>query len=111
VWVLLAACLSGAAAIGAAQQPAPAARTILVRAARIIDGTGSAPIRDGAVLIRGDRIERVGPAAGMTADEVIDLGAATVLPGLIDLHTHLTDEVGTNWESALLTTTPGRAAL
>ena len=63
------------------------------------------------MLIRGDRIERVGPAAGLSADQVIDLGTATVLPGLIDLHTHLTDEVGTNWESALLTTTPGRAAI
>jgi len=61
--------------------------------------------------VRGDRIERVGPAAGLSADQVIDLGSATVLPGLIDLHTHLTDEVGTNWESALLTTTPGRAAI
>jgi imidazolonepropionase-like amidohydrolase len=98
-----------AVAIGA-RQPAQA-RTVLVRAARVIDGLGGPPLRDAAVLIRGDRIERIGPAAGMTADEVIDLGAATVLPGLIDLHTHLTDEVGTNWESALLTTTPGRAAI
>ena len=84
---------------------------MLVKAARIIDGRGGAPLVNGGVLIRGDRIERVGPAAGMTADEVIDLGDATVLPGLIDLHTHLTDEVGTNWETNLLTTTPGRAAI
>lgn len=63
------------------------------------------------VLIRGDRIERIGPAAELRADRVIDLGSATVLPGLIDLHTHLTDEVGTNWERALLTTTPGKAAI
>jgi imidazolonepropionase-like amidohydrolase len=84
---------------------------VLVRAAQLIDGRGGAPLRDAGVLVRGDRIEQVGPAAGMTGDTVIDLGTATLLPGLIDLHTHLTDEVGTNWESALLTTTPGRAAI
>ncbi len=109
-----AAVLIATAALSAgAQQPARPveARTTLILAAQIIDGRGGAPLRNGGVLIRGDRIERVGPAAGMSADQVINLGAATVLPGLIDLHTHLTDEVGTNWESALLTTTPGRAAI
>ena len=114
VFVAAAAALiaTGAFAQSAPQATAPAsARTVLVKAAQIIDGRGGPPLRNGAVLIRGDRIERVGPAAGMTADQVIDLGTATVLPGLIDLHTHLTDEVGTNWESNLLTTTPGRAAL
>jgi imidazolonepropionase-like amidohydrolase len=110
--LLVVAWLAGVASLQATSvQPAPAARTILVRAARLIDGRGGPPIGNGAVLIRGDRIERVGRADGVKADEVIDLGSATILPGLIDLHTHLTDEVGTNWESALLTTTPGRAAI
>ena len=110
--LLTATCLiAGTALFASRTQPKEAVRTVLVRAAQIIDGRGGPPIRDGAVLIRGDRIERVGPAEGVKADQIIDLGAATVLPGLVDLHTHLTDEVGTNWESALLTTTPGRAAI
>ncbi|MEZ5285756.1 MAG: amidohydrolase family protein [Vicinamibacterales bacterium] len=103
--------LAGLGAVETGSAQPPPGRTTLVRAARIIDGRGGSPIVNGGVLIRGDRIERVGPAAGMLADQIIDLGTATILPGLIDLHTHLTDEVGTNWESALLTTTPGRAAI
>lgn len=85
--------------------------TTLIRADRMIDGLGNltAP---GAVLVRGERILSVGPAAEATgADEVIDLGDATLLPGLIDLHTHLTDAVGTHWEEVLVTTTPAQAAL
>lgn len=104
--VLIAAAAALAGRAGAQEQG-----TVVVRAARIIDGRGGAPLTGGAILIRGDRIERIGGQAELQGDRVIDLGSATLLPGLIDLHTHLTDEVGTNWERALLTTTPGRAAI
>src|SRR5687768_8368856 len=87
--LLAAACLMATASLDAGlhQFTAAPSRTVLIRAAQVIDGRGGAPIVNGSVLVRGDRIERVGSADGMTADQVIDLGSATVLPGLIDLHT------------------------
>src|SRR6185503_1202989 len=60
--------------------------------------------------IRGDRIEAVGAGAVPQGARIIDLGGATLLPGLIDLHTHLTS-TGVHWEDELLKTTPGQAAL
>src|ERR1041384_904731 len=61
------------------------------------------------VVVRGDRIVSVGGSVPAGA-RVIDLGDATLLPGLIDLHTHLTS-TGVHWEDELLKTTPGQAAL
>ncbi len=85
---------------------------VAVRAARLITATSEAPLARGVVLIRGDRIEAVGRDLPIPADAaVIDLGEATVLPGLIDLHVHLTDPEGVHWEDVLLSTTPGQAAL
>jgi imidazolonepropionase-like amidohydrolase len=78
-----------------AAQTAPA-ETVVLRAARLIDGTGAAPVRDAAVVVTGNRIVAVGPAAGVQVPQgarVIDLGDATLLPGLIDMHTHLTGRV------------------
>src|SRR4051794_30273672 len=64
---------------------------VLIRAAHLIDGRSDAP-RDGlAVLVEGDRILKVGPAAELQSGGVrtIDLGNAWLLPGLIDAHTHV----------------------
>jgi len=84
---------------------------IVLRAARLIDGRGGAPIAPAAVMIRGDRIEAAGSGLAIPPGaRVIDLGGATLLPGLIDLHTHLTS-TGVHWEDELLKTTPAQAAL
>ena len=102
--------VAGAAVIVfCAQLAAPP--VIAVRAARLIDGRGGQPIAPAVVVIRGDRIEAAGSGVTIPGGaRVIDLGSATLLPGLIDLHTHLTS-TGVHWEEELLKTTPGQAAL
>lgn len=72
---------------------APAApETIVIKAAHVFDSTGTA-LRDGAsVVVRGDRIVSVGSGTAPAGARVIDLGDATILPGFIDSHTHLTVE-------------------
>jgi len=104
---LLFVVLTGAALVQA-QTPTPA---VVIRAARLVDGTGSAPVTPAVIVVRGDRIEAVGGATAVPAGaRVVDLGTATILPGLIDLHTHLTSS-GVHWEDELVKTTPGQATL
>jgi imidazolonepropionase-like amidohydrolase len=96
------------AIVGAQTAAAP---IVAIRAARLIDGRGGAPIAPAVVVIRGDRIDAVGSGAAIPSGaRVVELGGATILPGLIDLHTHLTS-TGIHWEEELLKTTPGQAAL
>ena len=62
-----------------------------VRCGRLIDGISADAIANAVILIEGDRITAVGRGLTIPAgSQVIDLSRATVLPGLIDTHTHLT---------------------
>ena len=92
VLVALTCGAGGASAQAAPAAGAPAKRT-LIRAGRLIDGLVDAPRSDQGVLVEGDRIVAVGPYGEMAgrADgaERIDLSRMTVLPGLIDNHTHV----------------------
>jgi imidazolonepropionase-like amidohydrolase len=64
--------------------------TVAYRAARVIDGVSEHPAEDVAVIVEGGRIARVGPTRDLpSGTEVVDLGDATLLPGLIDTHVHL----------------------
>ena len=64
---------------------------VAIRAGRLVDVDKGEVRRDQVILVRGDRIEAVQPAAGRipAGARIIDLSRYTVLPGLIDCHTHL----------------------
>ena len=68
---------------------------IVLRAGRFVDVVAGEVLRDREVVIEGDRVAMVRPAGDASVDgaRVIDLSAHTVLPGLIDCHTHLVGEV------------------
>ncbi len=85
---------------------------IIIRAAQLIDGRGGTPIAPAMLRVEGERIVEVGRTIAVPAGaSIIDLPGATLLPGLIDLHTHLTNRPGIHWEDALVKTTPGHDAL
>jgi imidazolonepropionase-like amidohydrolase len=74
--------------------------TTIFRAARVWDGAAASPVVDGFVLVDDDRIDAVGrwpeledstpPGAALGAVPIVDCGDATLLPGLINAHVHLT---------------------
>jgi len=78
-------------AIVSAQTPASPEHWVVVRAGRLFNGTDKLASNQ-IVVIKGERITEVGPAGKIkipAGSQIVDLGNATVLPGLIDAHTHV----------------------
>jgi len=77
---------------GVRPDPPVGSGTVVLRAARLIDGNGGTPITNAAVVIVDNKITEVGPAGQVRVPanaRTIDLGDVTLLPGLIDAHTHI----------------------
>ena len=70
-------------------------RPVVLDNVRLVDGTGAAAVEGARIVIDGDRIDRIGPAASTALPEdaqTIDLSGFTIIPGLIDLHFHIENE-------------------
>jgi imidazolonepropionase-like amidohydrolase len=76
---------------GPASQPAA---PVVIRAARMLDLMSGQMLRNVSVVVTGDRITAVNPPSLPSGARVMDLGDVTLLPGFIDLHTHLSGEIG-----------------
>ncbi len=72
------------------------ASPIALKAARLFDARRGAVVQPGLIVVDGERIAQVGGEAPAGA-QVVDLGDSTLLPGLMDAHTHLTFEAGPSW--------------
>jgi len=102
VILILAACFcvrvapQAIAPIGIRPQPPEGKGVVVLKAARLIDGTGAPPISNAVVVVMDNKITAVGDARSVRVPagaKVIDLGDVTLLPGFIDAHTHLVGRV------------------
>jgi imidazolonepropionase-like amidohydrolase len=111
--------------LGTARAADPARSVIVLKAARMFDGKSKALITNGVVIVQGDKILDAGSNLPIPQDaQVIDLGDATLSPGFMDAHTHLTLDFSGNYndrrlkevdlnvsEHAITATTYARATL
>ena len=69
-----------------------AAQSTALRGARVIDGSGGAPLDNATIVIRDGRIAAIGPSANTSVPdgaEVVDYSGKTIIPGLISAHSHV----------------------
>jgi cytosine/adenosine deaminase-related metal-dependent hydrolase len=93
--------LCAAASLQAAvpQENKTAPKRTAIRAGRLIDTRNGTAIQNAVILIEGDKITAAGAGLEIPAGyDVVDLSRATVLPGLIDCHTHLTVQPGNYYD-------------
>lgn len=95
--------LAGLAAAGSLTAAPLAAETVAIRAGSVIADAAGEPSGPATILVSDGRIVSIIPGHGVVqADREIDLASKTVLPGLIDLHTHLTGDPGGDfWKEAV----------
>ena len=83
----------------------------IVKAAKMLDVVSGKLVQPAVLLVSGDRIVAVNPPTLPSSAETIELGDATLLPGLIDAHVHLMDDLGSSWIRQRAYETPALWAL
>jgi len=96
--MLGAALLLGLTLQSAAAAEVPPPRPVVLKAAHLFDAVSGTLAEPGVVVVAGGRITAVGRDVSVPPGaEVVDLGEATLLPGLIDAHVHLSEESSDDW--------------
>jgi imidazolonepropionase-like amidohydrolase len=83
--------------IASAQLPAPG--VIAFTGARVIDGTGAAPVEQATIVVTNGRITAIGPSATVTPPAgatVVNVAGKTIIPGLINSHAHIDPDISAN---------------
>lgn len=87
-------------------------RVVAITGARVLDVAAGSYAEGHTILVRGDRIEAVGPNVDVPADaEIEDLSGHTLMPGFLDMHTHLTGDPSGGSSDHVMHEWPGYAAI